>query len=108
MTYWANFIKYEDPNFSGGSKSERWESFVSDANTMSRMSAEEKMHVAKYLLFANEGIKMSSGLLEHKCAYWNYTVDSNYGTRSSSNCNASSLFVFVLVVNIFRSIWIFN
>jgi len=84
MTYWANFVKYENPSYTmDKSDAGYWRPFVNDSNAMSRMSAEEKMKAANYLFFTNKETTMNSGLSEHKCVFWNYTVDSNLGIKSS-------------------------
>ena len=73
MTYWANFVKYENPSYTmDKSDAGYWRPFVNDASAMSRMSAEEKMNAANYLFFTNKETIMISGLSEHRCVFYSY------------------------------------
>ena len=93
ITYWTNFAKYDDPNYSDHLATiEKWEPFASKSTDLSVMSAVEKMNTGRYLLIANEKIKMMTGFSQHKCDFWEYTLDSS-ATSTLSNV------IFILVLS---------
>ena len=92
ITYWTNFAKYDDPNYS--SDFENWEPFVAKSTDMSQMTAVEKMNKGRYLLFSNENIKMITGFSEHKCDFWNYTLD---GVKSNAASSVNNVLMMILL-----------
>lgn len=42
---------------------------------MSKMTAIKKMKTGRYMLFGNSEIEMITGFSDHRCDFWNYTLD---------------------------------
>lgn len=64
MAYWANFVKYDDPNYLESQNETIWEPFANTSNPI------DLVNNGKYILFEKEGIKMASGFSSHNCQYY--------------------------------------
>ena len=78
LSYWVNFISYNDPNYMKFNKDlPDWLPFIDKTTNLAKMNATKKLSTGRYLLFGTTNINMSSGFARHQCDFWNYTSDSN-------------------------------
>ncbi len=71
VTYWTNFVKYDNPNFLNASTnaSDYWRPF----------SKNNKTQIDSYLVFDTNGqINMRSGYSSHQCEFWKAISSNSY------------------------------
>ena len=62
LSYWINFIKYNDPNYSVDDDDlENWKPFGSKHSSK---------HSVNYLKFGQDNIELIKGFEDHKCNFW--------------------------------------
>ena len=82
ITYWTDFAKYDDPNYSKSNlDAEYWQKF--GAENFNKLTAAEKMDIGKYLWIRDSNIGMKTGFSSHKCDYWKYTKDSTFSSTNN-------------------------
>ena len=88
ITYWTNFVKFNNPNYVHKNETEYWEPFVVDKSQLENIT-----NSGGYLVFENNSIQMVKGYSSHNCIFWNYTASpmSNscfkFGSRVLANKN---------------------
>jgi len=75
LTYWSNFVKYENPNGLVTSDLITWRSFS---------DMKETNENGRTIVFQNSGNKIQSGFSENKCDFWNSYTQSAVVTATTS------------------------
>ena len=90
LSYWFNFIKYEDPNYNKpNSASDYWKPFNKN---LASLSADDKMKNGNFFLMQNStSFKMVQDFSSHHCKTWNYTRNPT-GIEDSTPSIFSRLF----------------
>lgn len=85
LTYWGNFVKYNNPNGLNSSLT-RWDPFLGGCSS--------EYENGKTIVFYNSGYQMQTGFSEHKCIFWNSPILPGVVTTTRATTTTSTMALF--------------
>jgi hypothetical protein len=89
LSYFVNFIKYDDPNYSTDKTNQvYWQTFMGNDINLEQLNAQQKLTIAKYLVFGQNATYMASGFSSHNCDFLGYVKSNNVVSSSIMTVNS--------------------
>ena len=83
LSYFVSFIKYDDPNYSTGKTNQvYWQTFMGNDINLEQLNAQQKLTIAKYLVFGQNTTYMASDFSSHNCDFLGYVKSNNVVSSS--------------------------
>jgi hypothetical protein len=77
LLYWTNFVIYNDPNYRKTNNDiETWLPFTNSSKILEKANASIQLMSARYLVFDQNKMFMTSDFSTHNCDLWGYTNNS--------------------------------
>jgi hypothetical protein len=97
LSYFVNFIKYDDPNYSASNtKQVYWQTFMDNDVNLEQLNAQQKLTISKYLVFGQNTTYMASDFSSHNCDFFGYVSSNNVVSSSIMTVNSKYHFLSIL------------
>lgn len=77
VSYWTNFVKYNNPNPPISNNSNPFTSWISFLDKSKPIIPDDVSKIGRIIEFNNNGVKMKKGYLSHHCKLWGFNGNQN-------------------------------